>query len=266
MEEAPISIPKHLFEKIPIFFLFYRKFCDIVIVMLKKILVHILFPQFCLNCKREGVLVCEDCLSSIDLSEFNYCPFCQTPKRVFTEGTCSSHRKMKLSGLFSATSYQNPLVKKIISKFKYEPFLKNLTSPLTSLIIAHFLLSENKLISQNKENSGFLPVPLAKFRERWRGFNQAALIAQTLSKFYKIPLFNNLIKTKQTQPQVELKKKEREKNIRGVFTVKNPREIRGKRIFLVDDVFTTGSTMEECARILREAGCREVWGIVVARE
>lgn len=235
--------------------------------MLKNFLIHILFPQFCLNCKREGVLVCEDCLSSIDLSEFNYCPFCQTPKRVFEEGTCPSHRKMKLSGLFSATSYQNPLVKKLVSKFKYEPFLKNLTSPLTSLIIAHFLLSENKLISQNKEDSVFLSVPLAKFRERWRGFNQTALIAQALSKFYKIPLLNNnLIKIKQTQPQVELKREEREKNIRGVFTVKNPQEIQGKRVFLVDDVFTTGSTMEECARILRKAGCREVWGIVVARE
>ncbi len=241
--------------------------------MLKKFLVHILFPQFCLSCKREGVLVCEDCLSSIDLSEFDYCPFCQTPRRVFAclsgrqeEGTCPSHRKMKLSGIFSATSYQNPLVKKLVSKFKYEPFLKNLTSPLTSLIIAHFLLSENKLILQNKGNSVFLPVPLAKFRERWRGFNQAALIAQTLSKFYKIPLSNNLIKIKQTQPQVELKKEEREKNIRGVFTVKNPQEIQEKRIFLVDDVFTTGNTMEECARILRKAGCREVWGIVIARE
>lgn len=258
--------------------------------MLKNFLVRILFPQFCLNCKREGVLVCEDCLSSIDLSEFNYCPFCQTPKRVFTEGlftnsqerdsngstetskrlqcrgTCPGHRKMKLSGLFSATSYQNPLVKKLISKFKYEPFLKNLTSPLTSLIIAHFLLSENKLVSQNKENSVFLPVPLAKFRERWRGFNQAALIAQALSKFYKISLFNNLIKIKQTQPQLELKREEREKNIKGVFTVKNPQEIQGKRIFLIDDVFTTGSTMEECARVLKKARCREVWGIVIARE
>ncbi len=234
--------------------------------MLKKILVHILFPQFCLICKREGALICEDCLSSIGLSEFNYCPFCQAPKRVFEEGTCSTHRRMKLSGIFSATSYQEPLVKKLISKFKYEPFLKNLTSPLTSLIIAHFLLSENKLISQDKENSVLMPVPLVKFRERWRGFNQAALIASELSKFYKIPLFNNLIKIKQTQPQVELKREEREKNIKGVFTIKNPQEIQGKRIFLVDDVFTTGSTMEECARVLKKAGCREVWGIVIARE
>lgn len=235
--------------------------------MLKNFLVHILFPQFCLNCKKEGGIICEDCLNSIDLSEFNYCPFCQAPRRVFEEGICPSHRKMKLSGIFSATSYQDPLVKKLISKFKYEPFLKNLASPLTFLIIAHFLLSENKLISQNKENSVFLPIPLAKFRERWRGFNQAALIAKELSKFYKILLLNNnLIKAKGTQPQVELKRDEREKNIRDVFEVKNPQEIQGKRIFLVDDVFTTGVTMEECARVLKRAGCREVWGIVVARE
>jgi len=235
--------------------------------MWKKFLLATFFPQFCLNCKKEGGIICEDCLNSIDLSEFNYCPFCQAPRRVFEEGTCPTHRKMKLSGIFSATSYQDPLVKKLISKFKYEPFLKNLTSPLTSLIIAHFLLSENKLISQNKENSVFLPIPLVKFRERWRGFNQAALIAQELSKFYKIPLLNNnLIKIKQTQPQVELKREEREKNIKGAFKLKNPQQIRGKRVFLIDDVFTTGSTMEECARILKQAGVQEVWGIVIARE
>lgn len=219
--------------------------------MLRNFLVHILFPQFCLNCRREGNIICEDCLSSIDLLEFNYCPFCQTPKRVFEKGTCHFHQETALDGLFAATSYQNPLVKKLIANFKYEPFLKKLTFPLTSLIIAHFLLSENKLIFRNKANSVFLPVPLANFRQRWRGFNQAALIAQELSKFYKIPLLNNhLIKIKRTQPQVTLARKEREKNIRGVFKLKNPQLVRGKRIFLVDDVFTTGSTMDIVVPIL----------------
>lgn len=235
--------------------------------MWKKLLLTTLFPQFCLNCQREGSLICQDCLSSIDLCQFNYCPFCKVPKRVFEKGVCPSHQKMKLSGIFSATSYQIPLVKKLISKFKYQPFLKNLAPPLTSLIIAHFLLSENKLISQDKENSVLVPIPLSKFRERWRGFNQASLIAKVLANFYQIPwLDNNLIKIKATQPQVELSRQEREKNIKGAFKLKNPQLVQGKRIFLVDDVFTTGSTMAECARVLRQAGAGEVWGIVIARE
>ena len=135
------------------------------------------------------------------------------------------------------------------------------------MIIAHFILSENKLIFQNKENSLLAPIPLSKSRERWRGFNQATLLANELSRFLKIPLLNNnLIKIKKTQPQVELKREQREENIKGAFKLKNPQKVRGKRIFLVDDVFTTGSTMEECARVLKKAGGKEVWGIVVARE
>jgi predicted amidophosphoribosyltransferase len=88
-----------------------------------------------------------------------------------------------------------------------------------------------------------------------------------LSKFLKIPLANNvLIKVKETLPQVGLTAKEREKNIKGSFLVKNDKEIKNKKIILVDDVFTTGSTMEEACRALKEVGAKQVWGITVARE
>lgn len=241
--------------------------------MWKKFFLDTLFPQFCLSCGREGNLICKDCLSTIEISEFIYCPFCKFQKRVFEKGTCSLHRKMKLSGLFSATSYQNKLVKKLIANFKYKPYLKNLAKSLSFLIIAHFLLSENKMILESPDynpptaQSLLVPVPLTSAKRRERGFNQTEEIAKVLSKFFKIPLlFNNLIKIKKTQPQVKLKREEREKNIKDAFKLKNPELIQGKRIFLVDDVFTTGSTMEECARVLKEAGAQEVWGIVVARE
>jgi len=235
--------------------------------MWKKFLLDTLFPQFCLNCGKEGNLICQDCLSLIEISEYQFCPLCKTPRRVFLEGTCQSHRKMNLDGLFAATSYKNPVVKKLVKNFKYEPFLKNLKEPLVFLIIAHFLLSENKKIFQNPENSLLLPIPLSNFRERWRGFNQSAEIAKLLSDFLKIPLqINNLIKIKNTQPQVELGEKEREKNIKGAFKIRIPEEIKEKIIFLVDDVFTTGTTLEEAARVLKNKGAKEVWGVVVARE
>jgi len=259
--------------------------------MWKKFFLDTIFPQFCLGCGKEGSIICEDCLSLIEISEFVYCPFCKTPKRVFGEslftnsqervsngstetskrfqyrGTCPSHQKMKLSGVFSATSYKNPLVQNLIKKFKYEPFLKTLASPLAYLIISHFLLTENKIIFKDQFNSLLVPVPLLSSKKRDRGFNQSEEIAQKLSSFFKIPfLTNNLIKIKKTQPQVELKRQGREENIKGAFRIENPQEIQGKRIFLIDDIFTTGSTMEECARVLKQAGAREVWGIVVARE
>ncbi len=227
----------------------------------------IFFPQFCLACRKEGDLICKDCLSTIEISEFNFCPFCQKPKRVFGNGKCEIHQKMNLDGLFNPTSYKDLLVKKLITKLKYEPFLKTLSSPLAFLIISHFLLTENKLIAEAPESSFFIPVPLSPARKRWRGFNQSEEIARELSIFFNVPVsFNNLIKIKTTQPQIELKKEEREKNVQGAFELKNPQIIRGKRIFLIDDVFTTGSTMEECSKTLKQAGAHQVWGIVVARE
>ena len=235
--------------------------------MWKKFLLDILFPQFCFGCGKEGSLICKDCLSTIGIAEYQFCPFCAVPKRVIGEGKCKIHQKMKLAGIFAATSYKNALVKKLITQFKYEPFLKNLSLPLAYLIIAHFLLSENKTIFKTPEKSLLVPVPLSCFKKRQRGFNQSEEIAKELSKFFKIPYqFNNLTKSKKTQPQIELKRKGRAENVKDSFKLKNPQLVQGKTIFLVDDVFTTGATMEEATRVLKEAGTKEVWGIAVARE
>lgn len=112
-----------------------------------------------------------------------------------------------------------------------------------------------------------IPIPLAKKRQKERGFNQSEEIGKELSKFLKIPLVNNaLIKVRETLPQVELSGKEREENIKGAFWCRDENMVKNKTIFLVDDVFTTGSTMEEAARVLKEAGAKKVWGITVARE
>ena len=107
------------------------------------------------------------------------------------------------------------------------------------------------------------------FKSTWlkeRGFNQSEEIAKELSKILEIPALNDvLIKTKQTFNQVDLKKEERERNIKGAFFCQKRELIANRKILLVDDVFTTGSTMEESARILKEAGAAQVWGITVAR-
>jgi len=233
---------------------------------LKEIILDILFPQFCLICKKEGDIVCKDCLSLIEVSEQQFCPFCETPKIVIGKGKCPLHEKMNLDGLFSATDYKNILIKKLITSFKYNPFLKDLSPHLASLIIAHFLLSENKIIFKQKENTIIVPVPLSAARFRWRGFNQATLLAKELSEFLKASLqVNNLIKIKEAQPQVSLSKERRRENVQNAFFLRNPQIVKGKRIFLIDDVFTTGATMEECAKVLKIGGAKEVWGVVIAR-
>ncbi len=151
----------------------------------------------------------------------------------------------------------------MINQFKYEPYIKELSKPLTSLII-HHLINLNK--TSNLFDFVLVSIPLHKKKLKQRGFNQAEEIAKELSENLKLPVFNNiLIKTKQTPAQVELEKGEREKNIKNVFLCQEPESMINKKILLVDDIFTTGSTMEECARILKDAGAKEVRGVVVAR-
>lgn len=235
--------------------------------MLKKILLETFLPQFCLICKKQGTLICLDCLHTIEITERNFCPFCSFPHRVFEQGKCNKHRTKKLNGLFFAGQYTQPIIKKLIARFKYEPYLKNLSQPCAYLIIAHFVLTKNNIISTNTEKAILVPIPSRGKRQRERGYNQSALIAKDLSYFLDIPLVvNNLVKIKRTKPQVGLSREKREQNLKNSFSVKYPQLIKAKKVFVVDDVFTTGSTMEEAAKTLKKAGAREVWGIAVARE
>lgn len=212
----------------------------------KDFILNILFPKFCFNCQKEGSYLCQDCQGLLELSGFH---------RNFPA--------QNLDDLYFAADYKNPLIKKLIRGFKYEPLVKELGQPLSSLIIAHFQLMDN---SPNFADFVLIPVPLHKKRLRWRGFNQAEILAKELADFFRIPLISNcLTKIKETFPQTELADKARKENVKGVFWLKNKELIRNKNIVVVDDVYTTGSTMEECAGVLKKAGAKKIIGIVIAR-
>ena len=264
----------------------------------KEFVLDILFPKFCLICGREKDYLCQDCFSLIEINERQYCPFCSPPKIVLDGKTCPSCRRTKsLNGLYSATSYDNYIIKKLIYQFKYS-HVKELAKPLSSLIINNLINLNKHLGPVEKIGNGekrrkekrssvweiplkpasqlfnwknfsefiLIPIPLYKKKLKERGFNQSEEIAKELSKIFKIPVFNNvLIKTRQTLSQAKLNKEEREKNIKGTFSCQQKEIINGKKILLVDDVFTTGSTMEEGAITLKSAGAKQVWGIVIAR-
>ena len=224
----------------------------------KDFFLDIIFPKFCLNCGKEGDYLCEDCQSLLDISGFH-----------------QTFSTKNMRDLYFPLSYQNFLVKKIIHQFKYQPFIKELSKTLASLIIEHFQLLDNKpdfLSSAGRRNYSneadfiLIPVPLTKRRLKWRGFNQAEEIGKELALFFKIPLISDcLIKIRETPPQVELSDEERKENIKGVFIIRNRELVKNRRIVLVDDVLTTGSTMEECTRILKTAGAKEINGVVLAR-
>lgn len=114
--------------------------------------------------------------------------------------------------------------------------------------------------------SRIMPVPLHPAKLRKRGFNQALVLARRIAERYSLPLdFSSLARKTDTSPQVGLEKKDRLLNVRGAFTVTNPEAVRGERILLIDDVYTTGSTVKECARVLRCRGAREVAVLTLAR-
>lgn len=111
-----------------------------------------------------------------------------------------------------------------------------------------------------------MPVPLHNTRLRERGFNQALLLADRLNRRLRVPLsYDNLIRLRQTQSQTELSRKARLNNLRKAFALVRPERVIGRRILLVDDVLTTGTTVNECAKILRKAGSAEVYALALAR-
>jgi len=111
-----------------------------------------------------------------------------------------------------------------------------------------------------------IPVPLHRSRLRQRGFNQAVLLGKVLSQQLSLPLLpDTLFRTRQTEPQISLSAADRRLNVKGAFKVKSPANVVGKRILLLDDVMTTGSTMDECAKELKKAGAVVVIAATIAR-
>jgi len=239
--------------------------------IIKNFLLELFFPSFCLGCNKEGTYLCQDCKSILEISEYNYCLCGKNPLRLPPQnsgnGKCRKCSDKKLSGLYFALPYKEKfLTKKLIYRFKYKPYLKILSRDLAGILIEHLVLAKNNT-EEIWQNSVLIPIPLEKKKLKDRGYNQAEELTKELSKILEVPMITDiLIKTKSTLPQIKLSKVKREENVKNAFSIKNTTEIAGKKIFLVDDVYTTGATMEECASILKGAGAKQIWGIAIARE
>jgi ComF family protein len=144
-----------------------------------------------------------------------------------------------------------------IKRFKYN-------RRLDMLPVMHAWLQQPLCLTLVQEADLLAPVPLHPSRLKQRGFNQAQLLAQA---FPEAPLERELLaRQRHTPPQTSLRtSKERRDNVKGAFTVPRPELVEGKSVLLIDDVFTTGATVKECAKVLRRAGAREVNILTVAR-
>ncbi len=150
-------------------------------------------------------------------------------------------------------------LRELIHLLKYDGF-RPLSKPLGRILAGKI---------PEPEGAAFdlvLPVPLHSNRQRRRGFNQSALLAEELSKIYRIPAGSkDCVRVRDTPPQTGLRAAERRKNVEGAFHVPRPQGVQGRRVLLVDDVLTTGATANSCSRALLEAGAKGVWVATLAR-
>jgi ComF family protein len=160
----------------------------------------------------------------------------------------------------SAARYEGA-VKEVLLLFKYRRH-RPLGKPLARFV--HGALGEEESLWNGAD--GLVPVPLHPRRRRERGFNQAAVLAAELSRLTGIPVWSGALRrTARTPAQTTLSRAERLSNVRGIFQARRPGRLRGRVAVLVDDVFTTGATVRECARTLLRAGAREVRAVTIAR-
>lgn len=236
------------------------------ITKIKNLIIDLIFPKTCLVCSQEGSYLCESCLEKLPLVSYFYCFVCH--KISVLGRTCEScQKKTGLSGIIYAADYKNQIINQAIKLLKYKS-VKDLASPLAQLLIK--IIKNSHFLSNNfsADSSSFIiiPIPLHRKKFLWRGFNQSELLAEKLAKEFELELKTDvLFKIKNTRSQTDLKEKERHLNIKDTFGVKNKNMIKEKIIFLIDDVMTTGSTLNEAAKTLKKAGAQAVWGITLAR-
>ena len=152
-------------------------------------------------------------------------------------------------------------VRKLILDYKF-----NEKSYLYKTFV-NFLLKNEKIFENIKKYDKIIPVPISKKRNKERGYNQSMLIAEEIANKTNLELVNNcLIKTKNIIEQSKLNKEDRQQNIQGIYNLQNARLIINKKILLIDDIYTTGSTVNECCKILQQANPKTIGVLLLAKD
>lgn len=237
-----------------------------------QFLFSLLFPVNCLICEKSGRYLCADCFRRIPVKRFELCPACQKTE-TFAGRVCNlcenERKKFYLDGIIVASYYKHPILKEALYSYKYR-FIRKLAWPLAKLLAKKLFLLETFPF----ENFVFTAVPLHPKREVWRGFNQAEMLGEKLKKLLlqndlEISFLPDLlIREKYLKPQMKIHSTEdRKKNIVGCFKI-NPKYLKKvpRKIIIIDDILTTGATLDECAKILKRHGAEKVWGLVLARQ
>lgn len=224
-----------------------------------------LFPKHCVGCNKLGIYFCQDCVHKIKQTDL-VCPFCE---RLSIGGVVHPvcRRKYGLDGLWSLGIYENPL-KTAIQKLKYR-WIEGIAIILVDLNLEYWARHPPLFLDEIKKDHGenwlIVPVPLHWQRQNWRGFNQAELLAKDLAKKIGLEYANALKRIKPTNPQVGKDAYKRRENIKGAFALDSISQLPNSNILLIDDVWTTGSTLKECCYVAKRGGAKKVWAITLAR-
>jgi len=227
-------------------------------------LFDLLFPKRCVQCKKFGSYLCTNCFASITFIDNMVCTVCQKQAiGGLTHPVCKT--KYCIDGVFPSLVYKG-VVKKLVYVFKYPPYLTDLQTQLIDLFYEGIIQKE-QFFSLLQEPSVFIPIPLHEGKFKKRGYNQAKLLAEGLAKRFDASVIDCLKRVKSTKTQVGLTKEERRKNIEQAFALQGTvSELlqKSQQVFLVDDVVTSGATLQEAAKVLKKAGFTKVWGVTLA--
>jgi len=232
-------------------------------------LLNLIFPLVCPICntllgsKGKNSIICADCCKAIRPVHPPYCPRCGLP---YPSGDEKGHlcalclKERRYFEVHRTCALYEGALKEAIHRFKYGGVF-----PLVK-VFGDLLHPAFRDLTRDYQADLLIPVPLHIRRLRERGFNQALLLVKELSKRTGIPYAERALKKiKDTPFQITLKKRERRKNLTRAFQVRDREAIKGKAVMLVDDVYTTGATVNECSRALRMAGAERVAVLTVAR-
>ena len=225
---------------------------------LKGIALDILFPQWCVGCGREGELICHTCRRLLPWLMPPLCPKCGRPQPSGILCSSCVSWKAEIDGIRAPFQFDG-VIRQAVHQLKYKN-LRALANPLANLLRTY-------LLNNAVPGEVLMPVPLHKKRLKERGYNQSSLIARELGELMNLPVVeDNLIRRGQTSPQTKAATvEERRDNVIDAFYCQD-RRLQGKQILIIDDVSTSGATLNACADVLKADGAVSVWGLVVARE
>lgn len=218
----------------------------------------LLFPKWCVGCRREGAFICQSCYRSLSRVMPPLCPKCGRPQPSGILCSECVGWQAEVDGIRAPFQFEG-IIRQAVHQFKYQN-LRAMAGTLARLLYDYFI--DNPL-----PVTVLVPVPLHEKRLRERGYNQSALLAREFGRLVNLPVVEDcLVRRRHTAPQARTSSvAERLANVAGAFICRND-ALKGQPVLLIDDVATSGSTLAACAAVAKAGSAMSVWGLVVARE